>query len=355
MMQLSGLVSRNLTYFWRSNLVVVLGVATAVAVLSGALLVGDSVRGSLRDLFLQRLGNTDEVIASTNFFREKLVDDLQAGSRFAEAFNGACPLIVLNGLVIDEKSGRRASSVQVYGVDDRFWKFHDREAEVKPLTEREALLSPDLARELGNEAGQTVLLRIEKPSAIPAGSLHGKKDDLGRTIRLTAREPLSASNLGEFSLQPSQGAVRAMFISLARLQKDLDQIGRVNTILLDEKPSGNTNQNPAKPALMAEILKDAFALEDLGIRLRALDERRGIALESDSAIISDALYASAQDAAASAGIRVSPILSYLANSIRTESREVPYSLVTAIDSDSFGRPDCQLFQLAVLDFLMELD
>jgi putative ABC transport system permease protein len=335
MMQLSGLVSRNLTYFWRSNLVVVLGVATAVAVLSGALLVGDSVRGSLRDLFLQRLGSTDEVIASANFFREKLVNELQAGSRFAEAFNGACPLIVLNGLVIDEKSGRRASSVQVYGVDDRFWKFHDREAEVKALTEREALLSPDLARELGSDAGQTVLLRIEKPSAIPAGSLHGKKDDLGRTIRLTAREPLSVSNLGEFSLQPSQGAVRAMFMSLARLQKDLDQIGRVNTILLDEKPSANTNQNPAKPALMAEILKDTFALEDLGIRLRALDERRGIALESDSAIISDALYASAQDAAASAGIRVSPILSYLANSIRTESREVPYSLVTAIDSDSF--------------------
>ena len=36
-----------------------LGVATAVAVLAGALLVGDSVRGSLRDLVLQRLGSTD--------------------------------------------------------------------------------------------------------------------------------------------------------------------------------------------------------------------------------------------------------------------------------------------------------
>ncbi len=334
-MRLSNLVSQNLTYFWRSNLVVVLGVATAVAVLSGALLVGDSVRGSLRDLFLQRLGNTDEVIASTNFFREKLVDELQAAPRFAEAFSRACPLIVLNGLVIDEKSGRRASSVQVYGVDDRFWKFHDREGEVRPLTEREVLLSPDLTRELGSEAGQTVLLRIEKPSAIPAGSLHGKKDDLGRTIRLTAREPLPASNLGEFSLRPSQGAVRAIFVSLARLQKDLDQIGRVNTILLDDKPSGNTNQESAKPALIAEILKDTFALEDLGIKLRVLDEQRGIALESDSAIISDGLYSSAQDAAASAGMGVSPILSYLANSIRIGNREVPYSLVTAINSDSF--------------------
>ena len=50
------LVLRGLVYYWRTNLAVVLGVATAVAVLAGALLVGDSVRGSLRDLVLQRLG-----------------------------------------------------------------------------------------------------------------------------------------------------------------------------------------------------------------------------------------------------------------------------------------------------------
>jgi putative ABC transport system permease protein len=334
-MRLSTLLSRNLIYFWRTNLAVVLGVATAVSVLSGALLVGDSVRGSLRDLFVQRLGKTDEVLASTNFFRENLVDELQVDPRFGEAFNGACPLIVLSGLVIDEKSGRRGSSIQVYGVNDRFWKFHNREGEVKPLTEREVLLSPDLTRELGSDAGQTVLLRIEKPSAIPAGSLHGKKDDLGRTIRLTAREALASSNLGEFSLRPSQGAVRAAFVSLARLQKDLDQSGKVNTILLSEKPSGNTNQKTARPELIAKILKGAFALEDLGIKLRVLDEQRGIALESDSAIISDTLYASAQDAAARAGMGVSPILSYLANSIRIGEREVPYSLVTAISSERF--------------------
>ena len=202
-MRLSTLLSRNLIYFWRSNVAVVLGVATAVAVLAGALLVGDSVRASLRDLFVQRLGKTDEVIASTSFFREKLADDLQADLRFGEGFSGACPLTVLSGLVIDEKSGRRASSVQVYGVDDRFWRFHGLANEVKAPTEREALLSPDLANELGSEPGHALLLRIEKPSAIPAGSLHGRKDDLGRTIRLTLRERLAASHLGEFSLRPT--------------------------------------------------------------------------------------------------------------------------------------------------------
>ncbi len=61
------LVKRNLRFYWRTNLAVILGVATAVAVLAGALLVGDSVRASLRDLFLQRLGNTSYVSLLPDF------------------------------------------------------------------------------------------------------------------------------------------------------------------------------------------------------------------------------------------------------------------------------------------------
>jgi putative ABC transport system permease protein len=334
-MRLSTLLSRNLIYFWRSNVAVVLGVATAVAVLAGALLVGDSVRGSLRDLFVQRLGKTDEVIASTSFFREKLADELQADSRFGEPFSDACPLIVLNGVVIDETSGRRASSVQVYGVDDRFWKFHGLASEVKPPTEREALLSPDLARELGTERGQTTLLRIEKPSAIPAGSLHGRKEDLGRTIRLTFREALAASHLGEFSLRPNQGAVRAIFVSLARLQKDLEQPAKVNTILVTDMTRGERDGNGSRVTI--DILKDVLSLEDLGIKLRVLDRDRGVALESNTAMISDALYAAVlyADDAAKTNLSIAPILSYLANGIRLGAREVPYSVVTALDAEAF--------------------
>ncbi|HSQ19051.1 MAG TPA: ABC transporter permease [Blastocatellia bacterium] len=341
-MRLSTLLSRNLTYFWRSNLAVVLGVATAVAVLAGALLVGDSVRGSLRDLFVQRLGKTDEVIASTTFFKEKVVDDIQADSRFSEAFSGACPLMLLNALVIDEQSGRRASGVQVYGVDDRFWKFHGRAGEVRAPNEREALLSPDLARELGSQPGHATLLRIEKPSAIPAGSLHGRKDDLGRTIRLDFRETLAASKLGEFSLRPSQGAVRAIFVSLPRLQKDLEQPEKVNNILVADKSPGK-DLTMAGPPVIAGILKDNLSLEDLGVKLRVLDSQRGIALESQTAMISDQLYAHAVDASAKFGMTVVPILSYLANGIRLDQREVPYSVVTAIDDEQF-KTLCQRYR-----------
>ena len=60
------LVLRGLRFYWRTNLAVIAGVGTAVAVLAGALLVGDSVRASLRDLVLVRLGRTDTIVASAS-------------------------------------------------------------------------------------------------------------------------------------------------------------------------------------------------------------------------------------------------------------------------------------------------
>src|SRR5262245_53063121 len=82
-----ALVLRSLTYYWRTNAAVVAGVATAVAVLAGALLVGQSVRSSLRDLVLERLGSTDDIVVSTGFFREQLALDLRSSPGFGSAFN----------------------------------------------------------------------------------------------------------------------------------------------------------------------------------------------------------------------------------------------------------------------------
>ena len=46
-MTFASLLLRNLRFHWRGNLAVFLGVAVGTAVLTGALLVGDSLRGSL--------------------------------------------------------------------------------------------------------------------------------------------------------------------------------------------------------------------------------------------------------------------------------------------------------------------
>ena len=67
---------RSLAYLWQINLAVLLGVIIATAVITGALIVGDSVRGSLKHLVLSRLGGIDYALISSRFFRQELAVDL---------------------------------------------------------------------------------------------------------------------------------------------------------------------------------------------------------------------------------------------------------------------------------------
>jgi putative ABC transport system permease protein len=317
-MQTTRLIKRSLAYYWQTNLVVVLGVAIAVSVLAGALLIGESVRGSLRDLSLRRLGNTEQLISSAGFFREQLAVDLAQNST-------TCPLISLDGVVIHEPSKRRAGQVKVYGVDDRFWNFNGV-AGVQAPQNRDSLLSESLASELGASAGDSVLLRLEKPSEIPVESLHGRKEDPGRTIRLNARGVLNGESLGEFSLQPQQASVRAVFVSLRLLQNELEQNGKVNTILV---AGGSAN-----PSLHA-LVNDRSTLEDLGLNIRTINQQ-SISLESSSKIINDYVATAAEKAARELSLKSVPILSYLANSISSGERSIPYSLVTALDDETLA-------------------
>src|SRR5215218_5339448 len=86
------LLLRNLRYFRAANFAVAAGMAVATAVLTGALMVGDSVRGSLRDLALQRLGKVDHALVATRFVNADLADRLKAGTGLDVA-----PAVIIKG------------------------------------------------------------------------------------------------------------------------------------------------------------------------------------------------------------------------------------------------------------------
>jgi hypothetical protein len=100
------LILASLRHHWRTHLGVVLGAAVATAVLVGALMVGDSVRSSLRRQALQRIGAVDLLISSHDrFFREALGDDLLTdlpGARLA-------PSLRLGGIASRFDAEARAS------------------------------------------------------------------------------------------------------------------------------------------------------------------------------------------------------------------------------------------------------
>src|SRR5438046_2457567 len=91
------LLWRNLFFHWRGNLAVLLGVAVGTAVLTGALLVGDSLRGSLRDLTLRQLGWVDQALVTGRFVRERLAEELDAPQ--------VCPALLLQRGASAERVG----------------------------------------------------------------------------------------------------------------------------------------------------------------------------------------------------------------------------------------------------------
>ena len=324
-----NLILRGLTYYWRTHLAVVFGVATAVAVLAGALLVGDSVRGSLRDLVVGRLGNTDYLVTSTGLFREQLADDLLKRPEAARTLTRVVPLVIANAVVSVQQTGRKAGQVRVYGVDDRFWRFHGVD-EVTGPPRRDAYVSAALASQIGAAADSVILVRVQRPTDIPLESLHGRRDEVGRTLRLTVRRTLPARLLGEFALDAQQGEVRAVFVPLSRLQEDLSVEGRVNTLLASARDS-TADATP----LLEQAIRRSARLEDVGLNTNALTAgTAALSVGADAGLLDDPRAAAVTKALEGTGLRAQPMFTYLANTMRVGEREIPYSLVTALGRSS---------------------
>ena len=301
-----------LRYYKATNLMVVLGVAVAVAVLAGALLVGASVRESLRQLALGRLGATEVIVTAPTFFRAALADDLEGQ---------AAPMIAFAGAVAHDESKRAAGRVMVYGIDERFGRFHGVEG--LTVEGRDALISPALASELGATDGDGVTLRIAKPTDIPLSTLQGRKDITGERIRLTVKRVLDRASLAEFSLSPSQGPVLAVYVPMSRLQRDLSLGDRVNTLLVKGVGAGGIDD------FLNGDLANAVTLDDLGLRTRVTATETIV--ESRAGFITDALANRVAEIARREARSIAPVLTYVANSIRIGNRDIPYSTISALD------------------------
>ena len=230
-----ALILRGLRHYWRTNLAVIAGVAIAVSVLAGALLVGESVRASLRGLVDERLGRTAIAVTGQGFFRQALGRRNQASRRFLRAVcrrrDPHCDRS-LGDSRIERPRGLAHSGVR-----------HRRVVLPPPRRERRRGRPPAGRRcsaqvwppSSARRADDGLLLRVQKPSAIPADTLAGRRSDTSRAVRLTTRETLAPERMGEFTLRPQQEAVRAVFVPIARLQRDLELAGRANVLLLSAR------------------------------------------------------------------------------------------------------------------------
>src|SRR5436190_1416392 len=131
------LIFRSLRFHARAHLGALLGAAVGSAALIGALVVGDSIRLTLRDRALERLGRTQLALFSGDrFFNQSLSRRLDSPLGFASSatssqtvspdaiiLRGTQPvtiLLQLPGTTTSEDDSARANRVQVFGVQDSF-------------------------------------------------------------------------------------------------------------------------------------------------------------------------------------------------------------------------------------------
>ena len=314
---------RSLSHYRGIHLSVALGVAVGTAVLSGALLVGDSVRGSLRDLTLDRLGAIDHAMVTDRYFREDLAEDLAEATNFAYAFERAAPAVLIRGSVEAASSGARASRVNIHGIDERFASFYK---EPLPLPKsREVVLNESLAREVGAAAGDSVLLRFQTDTLVPSESVMGRKGDNVRTLRLTVAAVVPNRGPGRFGLSPSQQLPFNAYLPLDAVQRALDQNGRANALFVAGSDADAQQLNG--------ILRDVLTLGDLNLSTRNLSTQgldESFSLGTDRIVLEIPVAEAAQRAGEKANLDAIPILTYLANTLRAGDREIPYSTVTAL-------------------------
>jgi ABC-type antimicrobial peptide transport system permease subunit len=379
------LLLKNLRYHWRGNCAVFLGVAVGTAVLTGALLVGDSLRGSLRDVALKQLGWVQHALVSGRFVSENLASELNT--------DAACPVLMLQGsaraVLLNAGADKqellpRAGKVAVLGVDGRFWRKAADDKSAVPLgdafwnSKQDAVvLNATLADQLGVRQGDAVALYLQKASNVPRESLLGRRDanEVVDELRLSVAAVVPDDSFGgRFNLNPSMTAPRNALVPLHTLQSRLGIAGRMNAILvgqapeslapslaqhltlddwglvlhtpegrasdlfakLDRNKDGKLQRNEWR-GRVAESFAAAADQDHDGVLTRAeVDDyyrRRHpyLNLESRQMLLEPAVGDADEKAAQDAGLRAAPTLVYLANTIAAGQQEIPYSIVAALD------------------------
>lgn len=325
---LRSLVARSIAFYWRSNLAVLAGVAVAVAVLIGSLLVGDSVKGSLRAIALERLGEVRYAVTPGRYIPQSLVD--RVDTALADQTATLVPALILDGSA--RLPGREpVSNVQIVAVPDAFWGLGPGAPAELP-SDRGVVLNQTLASALaetspagvadGLAPGDAVLVTVGRRRDAPSGSIFGRRSrsDTVEGVRAAIVGIIATEGIGRFTLRPVQEKPRTVYASLAWVQAQLGRAGEINTILV----AGTDRLDEA----LAGALEKAVTLRDYGLNVHA--SPRGPVLRAEDVVI--------PSIAVDAFERGRPASVYLANTIAKQGGDaegIPYSVVACVP-DAYG-------------------
>ncbi len=311
-------IFRSLSFFRKQQLSMLAGTILSTAVLTGALIIGDSVKHSLRELVDFRLGETRfALVSGDRFVRAKLAKSFSENLDVKSA-----ALLIVPGIGINPETNSRINSIQVLGIDFSFWQFSKNKA--TELTDDEAIISESTAQKLNLEVGQEILLRIENVSIIPLNAPFASQEQPSVSVRLKIKAIARKEEMGRFSLKSNQAAPYNVFVSQTLLAEKLKLEGLANTIIL----SNNAQEN-LKLEQINIALKESWNLKDASLEIKKLADAGKYELLSNRIFIEDKISQTIDNLK----VEKEPVLTYLVNSIRLGNKNTPYSFVSALEND----------------------
>ncbi|MFC2111452.1 ABC transporter permease, partial [Bacteroidota bacterium] len=310
-MTLYKFIIKSLWFFRKQHIAVFLGTLFSTAVLTGALIIGDSVKFSLKKLVDLRLGEIEYVLSSNDrFVRSALAYDISEDLNISTA-----PCLIVDGITINTESESRLNRTQVIGVDEKFWELSN--VEMPDLVEDEAIISSNISQKLNLKIGDEILLRIRKAEIIPLNAPFVSERELYIANRFTIIAIADDESLGRFSLKSNQVAPNNVFVLREFLAKKLGLAGKANLVLL-----GKANENISLE-LLNQSIKSHWKLEDAALKIRELN--------SSFELLSERIFIDKPISNAIGNLKNSqePILSYMVNAIKKDSFQTPYSFVAA--------------------------
>jgi putative ABC transport system permease protein len=329
------LIRRSLRFHARAHLGTALGAMVGSAVLIGALIIGDSVRGSLRDMALDRIGDVDFALPSDDRFFQADLAERMAGPLDITAL----PVLQLTGTAGRADGAARANAVQLLGVNPRFWELGRGPTQQLALEPNDVALNQRLAQHLDVTIGDTILLRFARPSALSREAAISPQDDASLALRLTVRAIPADDQMGRFSLRASQIPPFNAFVSIDWLQGLLELENRANLLLV-------ANAQAQTIETLNAALRDQWQLADAELELRQLPGRNTLELRTRRVFLDPPV----ADAALGLTPDARGVLTYFVNELRADDHATPYSMVTATVPPLFP-PDLDDDAIVVNDWL----
>lgn len=306
-------VIKSIKYFHKQHLAVLLAVMVSAAVLTGALIVGDSVRLSLKKNVELRLGTAEMALSTADrFVRLKTAQKIQNELQIISA-----PLLNTQGIAINSPKDLRHNRIQVWGIDEQFWQFSDT---TFIINYGEVVISRSLADELNLKKDDRLLLRIQKRGLIPLNAPFSSDEDPSVSLRLKIVGIADRENLGGFSLRNEQSMAFNAFVNQQQLADRLDLKAYCNLILCEE----------VEKEKLDEVFSKVWSLDDAAIHIRHLEDSNELELVSDRVFIDEAVI----NACSQLNYTHSKVLTYFVNELGHHKKMTPYSFVSGMQNTS---------------------